>query len=267
MNKKRSAAAKIFGILTAILLVAVLGYAWFYHNTQISNPHNYNTIGDIPVPYGYERIDGNDAAYSTFLRSLPLKGKGARVMLYTGDTANYQFLSYAVVDLPILSNAEQCADACMRLRAEYLFQRGRYGEIRFNDINGKTMKYTGGSSRKEFEKYLRKVYDVANTFSLSRELQQRPLAEIQPGDVFVYAAADRPGNQYGHAIMVVDVARNPRTGKKMLLLAEGNTPARSIHVMRNLGHPFRSPWFTLDENTDKLRLSVFRFNANELRGW
>lgn len=267
MNKKRSAAAKIFGILTAILLVAVLGYAWFYHNTQISNPHNYNTIGDIPVPYGYERIDGNDAAYSAFLRSLPLKGKGARVMLYTGDTANYQFLSYAVVDLPILSNAEQCADACMRLRAEYLFQRGRYGEIRFNDINGKTMKYTGGSSRKEFEKYLRKVYDVANTFSLSRELQQRPLAEIQPGDVFVYAVADRPGNQYGHAIMVVDVARNPRTGKKMLLLAEGNTPARSIHVMRNLGHPFRSPWFTLDENTDKLRLSVFRFNANELRGW
>ncbi|MBO7441305.1 MAG: hypothetical protein J6U21_16670, partial [Bacteroidales bacterium] len=210
---------------------------------------------------------GIDAAYSTFLRSLPLKGKGEKVMLYTGDTANYQFLSYAVVDLLILSNAEQCADACMRLRAEYLFRRGRYGEIRFNDVNGKTMKYTGDSSRKEFEKYLRKVYNAANTFSLSRELQQRPLAEIQPGDVFVYAAADRPGNQYGHAIMVVDVARNPRTGKKMLLLAEGNTPARNIHVMRNLGHPFRSPWFTLDENADKLRLSVFRFNANELRGW
>ena len=129
------------------------------------------------------------------------------------------------------------------------------------------MKYTGGPSRKEFEKYLRKVYGVANTFSLSRELQQRPLSEIEPGDVFVYAAADRPGNQYGHAVMVVDVARNPRTGKKMLLLAEGNTPARNIHVMRNLRHPFRSPWFSLDENADKLRLSVFRFNPDELRGW
>ncbi|MBP5412975.1 MAG: hypothetical protein J6Y47_06960 [Bacteroidales bacterium] len=267
MLERHKSATIFFGILIIAILAITLGVAWFYHNTQTSNPHNYKTIGDIPVPYGYERIDGIDAAYSTFLRSLPLKGKGEKVMLYTGDTANYQFLSYAVVDLLILSNAEQCADACMRLRAEYLFRRGRYGEIRFNDVNGKTMKYTGDSSRKEFEKYLRKVYNAANTFSLSRELQQRPLAEIQPGDVFVYAAADRPGNQYGHAIMVVDVARNPRTGKKMLLLAEGNTPARNIHVMRNLGHPFRSPWFTLDENADKLRLSVFRFNANELRGW
>ena len=267
MKKQRSAAAKIFRILMAISVVAALGYAWFHHDTKTSNPHSYKTIGEIPVPYGYERVDGSDAAYSAFLRSLPLKGKGAMVMLHTGDTANYQFLSYAVVDMPVLSNAEQCADACMRLRAEYLFKRGRYGEIRFNDVNGKTMKYTGGPSRKEFEKYLRKVYGVANTFSLSRELQQRPLSEIEPGDVFVYAATDRPGNQYGHAVMVVDVARNPRTGKKMLLLAEGNTPARNIHVMRNLRHPFRSPWFTLDENADKLRLSVFRFNPDELRGW
>lgn len=265
MKKKRSTATKIFGIIIALLVFAAIGYAWFHHDTKISNPHSYKTIGEIPVPYGYERINGSDSDYSAFLRSLPLKEKGTKVMLFTGDTANYQFLSYAVVDLPILSNAEQCADACMRLRAEYLFRHSRYGEIRFNDVNGKNMKYTGGSSRKEFEKYLRKVYDMANTFSLSREMKQRSLAEIQPGDVFVYAAADRPGNQYGHAVMVVDVAINRRTGKKKLLLAEGNTPARSIHVMRNLGYNLRSPWFTLDEGSEKIRLSVFRFKSDELR--
>lgn len=147
-------------------------------------------------------------------------------MLYTGDTANYQFLGYAVVDMPLLSNSEQCADACMRLRTEYLFHNGRYGEIRFNDVKGKAFKYTGGSSRKEFEKYLKRVYGVANIFSLNRELQP-PAGEVQPGDLFVYAAADRPGNQYGHAVMVVDVAWHPCSGRKVLLLAEGNTGTQS----------------------------------------
>ncbi|MBO4580966.1 MAG: hypothetical protein J5701_01590 [Bacteroidales bacterium] len=252
-------------ILLPLLLIAISGYVWFYFGGRTSNPRNCQTIGDIPVPFGYRRVACDNAAFGTFLRSLPLEKKGAKVMLYTGDTANYQFLSYAVVDLPILSNAEQCADACMRLRAEYLFRQGKYGEIRFNDVNGKTLTYTGGSSRKAFEKYLKQVYDVANTFSLSRELRQRPLAEVQAGDVFVYAAADRPGNRYGHAVMVVDVARHPRSGKKVLLLAEGNTPARSIHVMQNSGHPFLSPWFELDEKAGKLRFSVFRFLPDELR--
>ena len=76
------------------------------------------------------------------------------------------------------------------------------------------MRYSGGASRKAFESYLRRVYGLASTYSLSREMQQRPLADMQPGDVFVYAAVDRPGNhKYGHAVMVVDVAVN-KSGKK-----------------------------------------------------
>ena len=255
----------LFRLLLPLLLLAALGYVWAWFGSKATNPHNYPSIGEIPVPFGYERVKGGDASFAAYLRSLPLAKKGTKVMLYTGDTANYQFLGYAVLELPLLSNAEQCADACMRLRAEHLFHHGRYGEIHFNDVNGNTLQYTGGSSRKAFENYLKKVYDVANTFSLSRELQQRPLGEVQPGDLFVYAAADRPGNQYGHAVMVVDVARHPRSGRKVLLLAEGNTPARSIHLLRNSGHPFRSPWFALDETADRLRFSVFRFKPEELR--
>lgn len=106
---------------------------------------------------------------------------------------------------------------------------------------------------------------MASTYSLSRELRQRPLADMQPGDVFVYAAVDRPGyHQYGHAVMVVDVAIN-KNGKKAFLLAEGNTPARDIHIMRNFENPFRSPWFYLDDDEEQLLLSVFPYKANELR--
>ena len=208
-----------------LAVIAVGGFClWILYGSKTSNPNNYKTIGDIPVPWGYERISADDVDYANFLRSLP--------------------------------------DVCMRLRAEYLFSTGQYGRIRFQNVNGKTLSYGGGSSRKSFERYLRYLYGVASTFSLSREMKTRRLADMQPGDVFVYPA--RYGQRYGHAVMVVDVAIN-NNGKKAFLLAEGNTPAREIHVMRNFENPFRSPWFMLDEDADNLILSVFHYKATDLK--
>ena len=254
-------------ILIALFLIAIMvvGYGvWILLGRKTSNPNNYRTIGDIPTPWGYERINGDDVTYTKFLRSLPLKGRGSKVQLYTGGDARFQSLNYAVIDLPLLSNAEQCADVCMRLRAEYLFNTRQYGRIRFQNVNGKTMSYGGGSSRRSFERYLRNLYGVASTFSLSREMTTRRLTDMQPGDVFVYPA--RYGQQYGHAVMVVDVAVN-KNGKKVFLLAEGNTPARNIHLMRNFENPFRSPWFTLDEEAENLLLSVFHYKSNDLKSF
>ena len=150
-------------IVTLLTVISVLGYgAWILLGSKTSNPNNCKTIGDIPTPWGYKRSTGDDAAYSEFLRSLPLKGRGADVMLYTGCRSRFQSLNYAVVDIPLLSNDEQCADACMRLRAEYLFQTGQYGRIRFKNVHGKTVAYNGGGSRKAFERYLRNLYGVAS---------------------------------------------------------------------------------------------------------
>ena len=87
-------------ILIALFLIAVMvvGYGvWILLGSKTSNPNNYKTIGDIPTPWGYERINGDDAAYSEFLRSLPLKGKGTDVMLYTGGKSRFQSLNYVVI--------------------------------------------------------------------------------------------------------------------------------------------------------------------------
>ena len=254
---------KLTFIGISLTVIAIGGFClWILFGSKTSNPNNYKTIGEIPEPWGYERISSDDTAYTNYLRSLPLKGRGSKVQLYTGGDARFQSLNYAVVDMSLLSNAEQCADVCMRLRAEYLFDTGQYGRIRFQNVNGRTLNYEGGGSCKSFERYLRNLYGVASTFSLSREMKTRRLADMQPGDVFVYPA--RYGQQYGHAVMVVDVAINKR-GKKAFLLAEGNTPAREIHVMRNFENPFRSPWFMLDEDADNLILSVFHFKATDLK--
>ncbi len=250
-------------IALSLLFVMMIGFGvWILYGSKTSNPNNYKTIGDIPTPWGYKRINNDDAAYSNFLRDLPLKRRGTKVHFYTGGNARFQSLNYAVVDIPLLSNAEQCADVCMRLRAEYLYHAGRYSSIRFQNVNGRTLSYGGGASRKAFERYLRNLYGVASTFSLSREMKTRRLAGMQPGDVFVYPA--RYGQKYGHAVMVVDVAVN-RNGKKAFLLAEGNTPARDIHIMRNFKNPLRSPWFMLNKDANNLILSVFHYKATDLK--
>ena len=148
----------------------------------------------------------------------------------------------------------------MRLRAEYLFSQGRYSEIQFTDVNGNRLQYHGGASREALEKYLRKVYGVCSTFSVSRETEPRKISEVQPGDVLVYPARKTEG--MGHALIVVDVARN---GKKVAIMcAEGNTPARELHIVRNL-NPLSNPWFFFDGDESTLWVSVFHFGKNELR--
>lgn len=252
MTKKRKY------IILAVVAAAVI----CLYLTCASNPLNSKNIGQIPTPAGYRRIQGDDTAYTAFLRALPLKHAGSLVRLHTGKIDRYLFLSAAVVDLPVISEYEQCADVCMRLRAEYLWQEGRYGEIKFLNVFGKTDSYPSGASRAAFEAYITHIFTCCNTASLSNQLETRKLGDMQPGDVFVYPA--RQGKKYGHAVMVVDVARNKRTGKKAFLLAEGNTPARDIHILRNL-NPFSNPWFFLDEDAEVLHLNVFTFKADELK--
>lgn len=149
----------------------------------------------------------------------------------------------------------------MRLKAEYLYQAGQYNKIKFQDVNGQSLRYSGGASREAFYRYLRRLYGVTSTFSLCREMQPRPLADIQPGDVFAY-----PGNGsfLGQAVFVIDIAVN-KNGKKAFLLAEGNTPARDIHLIRNLENPFRSPCFISDGSEKRFLLSITPFKATDLR--
>lgn len=133
----------IIGVLLVITIIVIALKLWEEYGIEKSNPNNYATVGDIPTPEGFVRIDGDDPKYSEFLRSLPLKPNGTVVKYYWGGIADLQELNYAVVDLPLLSNAEQCADVCMRLRAEYLYQIGNYSNISFLAANGNILSYEG----------------------------------------------------------------------------------------------------------------------------
>ena len=110
MNKMK----RIALTLGFIAIAAAIG--WYFMST--SNTWNALTIGDIPAPSGFTRVEAPKGSYAHYLRSLPLKERGAKVQLYTGGNARLQILSTAVIDQNIMSNSEQCADATMRLSME-----------------------------------------------------------------------------------------------------------------------------------------------------
>ncbi|MBY0427558.1 MAG: DUF4846 domain-containing protein, partial [Cytophagales bacterium] len=76
------------------------------------------------VPEGFERISLDNNSFGNYLRTLPLKPHGSQVMLYNGVVKPNLKIYEAVVSLKIGDkNLHQCADAIMRLRAEYLWKQ------------------------------------------------------------------------------------------------------------------------------------------------
>ena len=151
------------------------------------------------------------------------------------------------------------------MRSEYLFSRGRYSDIHYESFQKGTMQYQGGNDKEALYKYLRKVYGASNTSTLRHELAKKPFAEIAPGDVLIYEA-DR-NHSVGHAVLVVDVAVNPNDGRKAIMVAESSMPALSMHIVRNLLHPLKSPWIIVKDSDEDVFLSGIRFQKADLRSW
>ena len=80
----------------------------------------------------------------------------------------------------------------------------------------------------------------SGTLSLYNELPKIK-NNFEVGDMLV-----NPGTP-GHIIMIVDKIKNPE-GKTRYILAQGNTPAQSVHMVKNLEDASMSPWYQLDDD-------------------
>lgn len=203
----------------------------------------------IPPPSGFKRVEVASGSFAAFLQALPLKPAGTEVMLYDGRRkcfgsprpglfacADYHV---AVIDIDTgKRDLQQCADAVMRLRAEYLLGAGRKGDIAFNYTNGKRQRFRGGSYP-EFRRYMDRIFAYAGSYSLEREMKRVPVKDMQIGDVFIQ------GGFPGHAVLVVDMAENPRTGEKRFLLMQSYMPAQDMHILSNPKMP-GSGWYPLN---------------------
>ncbi|OGP53399.1 MAG: hypothetical protein A2Y65_06775 [Deltaproteobacteria bacterium RBG_13_52_11] len=218
----------------------------------------------IPPPAGYKRVTVEANSFPHWLRHLPLKRTGTPVYLYNGKKKVNQDAHFAVVDINTgTQNLQQCADAVIRLRAEYLYAQGRYASIHFNFTSGDEASFlywasgyrpkvnnnrvrwgkraVEDTSYENFRRYLATVFAYAGSSSLSKEMKSRKdTHEVRIGDIFIQ------GGFPGHAIIVVDMAENKSTGKKVFLLAQSYMPAQDIHVLKNPDDTKLSPWYELD---------------------
>lgn len=199
----------------------------------------------------------DEKSWLYFLQHLPVID--GPILDYKGNPVPYQQKHTAIINYDVgTKDLQQCADALMRLRAEYLFQQQRYHEIGFHFVNGLfytwdkyceglKVSYTGNDikliktapsaySHESLRKYLDIVYNYASTISLAKELKK--VNDFAAGVVVIY-----PGSP-GHCFIIIDEATDTN-GEKVFKLAEGYSPAQSIYVLSNLIEPEISPWYHL----------------------
>ena len=234
-----------------VLAFSLLTYMFMPWHPRRDRPHPYGTLADIPVPAGFERMGTTPGSFSDYVENLPLARPDSVLAGYEEAPSDTLVRGcYRVVDFPLVDEYEQCADVCIRLRAEYLYRENRFYKIRFVDTREKTLQYHYGACRQQFIRYLRKVYAWSNTESLRASLPPLPMDGLAPGDIFVYDKDARPGSRYGHAVMVAAVAVDTVTRQKAVLLIQGSTPACDIHVVANPAAPDLSPWYLLEASAD-----------------
>lgn len=248
---------------------------------DLINPEGNHIYTRINPPPGYKRTTFNENSFARYLRTLPLKAHDSPVRFYDGTVKSNTSVHVAVVDKKTGDkNLHQCADAVIRLRAEYLWEQKKYDQIHFNFTNGFRVDYIRWMSGNRvkvdgnktywiheneysdtyevFWKYLETIFMYAGTLSLSKELVPIKIEDLGIGDVFIQ------GGSPGHAVIIVDLAENPDTNEKAFLLAQSYMPAQEIHILNNPLNTKISPWFSVNFG-EKLVTPEWTFEKNNLK--
>ncbi len=250
-------------------------------DSTLIQPQGQTIATRIAVPTGFVRATTAEASFAGYLANFPVKEDGLRVKLFDGRDKPKQDIHAAILDIDVgQRDLQQCADAVIRLRAEYLWSQKRYADIQFNFTNGFAATYSkwrdnyrirveGNNvhwvkttresvSYSSFRQYLHMVFAYSGTQSLFEELKPQPLEQIQIGDVLIR------GGFPGHAVLVVDQAVNPGTGEKLVLLAQSYMPAQDIHLLKNLQRSDISPWYSTNAFTAEINTPEWTFKQAEI---
>jgi len=249
----------------------------FIQNNYI-NKKGLTVSTRVLIPNGYKRTQYSKNSFQEYLRNYKLKPAGSKVINYDGSEYFYQSGHVGVLEMPVPKNGlQQCADALIRLRAEYLWDNHQQDKIGFKftsghyvswkkyasgihpKINGNKVTFSNKAkadySKPNFYKYLTLINMYAGTLSLYTELPKVKDNKIQLGDLLV-----NPGTP-GHIVIIMDEIVNEK-GEKLFLLAQGNTPSQTMHLLKNSMDTNTSPWIKL-KNNQVIDIPAYRFENSK----
>lgn len=242
------------------------------------------TIRDrIQAPEGFNWVDEDENSFEAFLQNLELEQAGAKILDFRGKPITNQYEHAAIIKKDVGNkDLQQCADAVIRLRADYLWDSGKQEDIQFHFTNGDIYRWVDhkngirpkliSSNKVQFKKsqsfddsydnfrnYLDIVFTYAGTISLNGETTKvTQNKDIKSGNVIV-----TPGSP-GHAVIIVGAAENS-SGNRVYLIAEGYTPAQSIHIITNPFDGRLNPWYQLDVNKSSTVTARYAFEKTNIR--
>ncbi|MEO1032408.1 MAG: DUF4846 domain-containing protein [Bacteroidota bacterium] len=218
----------------------------------------------VNVPEGYKRVPYQRGSFEDYLRNYKLKPFGSKIINYDDTPYFWQGGHIGILEIPVPKNGlQQCADALIRIRSEYLWDNDRKDDIGFNFTSGhycSWQSYAKGyrpkikgnkvsfhktasedHSKSNFYKFLNLIYMYSGTLSLFNELESVKAKDLKIGDMLI------KGGSPGHIVMLCDEVVNAK-GDKLFLLFQGNTPAQSVHLVKNLEDSTTSPWYHLEDD-------------------
>ncbi|EDP71520.1 hypothetical protein FBALC1_03512 [Flavobacteriales bacterium ALC-1] len=230
----------------------------------------------VNIPEGYKRVSYSKGSFEEYLRNYKLKAFGSKIINYDDSEYFWQGGHIGILEIPVPKNGlQQCADALIRIRSEYLWDNNRKDEIGFKftsghycswkkyaegyrpKINGNKVAFykttSANTSKENFYKYLNLIYMYSGTLSLYNELKSVDAKDLKIGDMLI------KGGSPGHIVMIGDEAIDDE-GNKIFLLFQGNTPAQSVHLVKNLEDTLISPWYQL-ENDAVIPVSNYTFGS------
>ena len=228
------------------------------------NKDSLTIASRVNIPKGYKRVDYAKGSFETYLRHYKLKAFGSKIINYNDTNYFWQGGHIGILEISVPKNGlQQCADALIRIRSEYLWDSNRKDEIGFNFTSGhycSWTKYADGyrpkvngnkvsfhktananSSKDNFYKYLNLIYMYSGTLSLYNELESVSAKDLKIGDMLI------KGGSPGHIVMIGDEVVN-KNNDKLFVLFQGNTPAQSVHLVKNLEDSAISPWYQLEDD-------------------